>query len=94
MKKKYWLFTIVDRYHLEDTVRIYCYGTIHEMTQYKWLLMKKVAKDMGRKFNPMDEFKPYDWNSNGVYCVHINSWDEDPKFRTHINWIDCEEEIA
>lgn len=78
-KKVYCYFNIVDRLHVKDSRYLCVYGTHHEIVKYQWIKMAELAKEWDRRFNPIEEFYPYDWNGNQVYCVCIGWWSEDEK---------------
>lgn len=78
-EKIYAYFVVNDRWHCKESIHFCVYGTRHEIVQFQWMKMAELAEKWGRRFNPFDEFQPYDWNLNQVYCVWLNWWAENEK---------------
>lgn len=91
MKKIYNFFNVVDRYHNKINETFCVFGNEHQIAQFQFMAMDKMAKEWGRTFNPIEEFMPYDWNSNTVYIGGEITYNEPVYFFKGQKWINLDE---
>lgn len=91
MKKYYDYFHVVDGCHIELPEGFCVYGNEHQIVQFQFMMLEKMAKAWERRFNPLDLLKPRGWNNNSVYIGGEITYNAPVYFQKGLEWLNLDE---